>query len=174
MKMLQVSSLLFLLACSSLHATEPVEGKFRLEQLSWLSGDWRIDQHDQFVQEHWLEPVNGFMSGVFRLFDGARLVVHEYILLSQEGRDVILRFKHFNADYSTWEKDEPLKFRLSTLQEGYALFENVDPQPAAADLIEYSRSGNALTATVSDRPGPEAGEAMVFRFKLHRKKSEDL
>lgn len=144
---------------------EPAE--WRVEQLSWMSGDWRIETGEQFIQEAWLEPVHGFMNATFRLFVKEQLVVHEYMLASEEDDGVFLRFKHFNADYSTWEKDGPLVFRLVELRDGYALFENVAPAPEAPDLLEYVRSGDTLTATVSDRPGPEAGEPMVFRFQRH-------
>lgn len=167
MRRVRIAALMLLLVLP-LGVTQAADGGYRVEQLAWLSGDWRIDQENQFIQEHWLEPVDGFISAVFRLFNGGRLIVHEYILVSQEGNDVILRFKHFNADYSTWEADEPLKFRLAELRDGYALFENVaQHQPEAPDLIAYERVDATLTATVSDRPGPEAGEPMVFRFQLH-------
>ena len=157
----------FLLPPSFL-AAETANEEWRLEQLSWMSGDWRIDDGDRFIQEAWLEPVHGFMNATFRLFVKERLVVHEYILVSEEDSGIFLRFKHFNADYSTWEKDGPLVFRLVELRAGFARFENVAPAPEAPDVLEYLRSGDTLTATVSDTPGPQAGEAMVFRFQRHR------
>lgn len=143
------------------------EGDLPLEKLSWLAGDWRIDRNGRFVQEVWLAPVNDSMSAVFRMFQGDRLIVHEYFLVAREGDDVVLRFKHFRADYSTWEQDGPLTFRLTSLEDCHALFENVDPQPSAPDLLEYSRAGAVLTAVVKDKPGPETGDPMIFELELH-------
>lgn len=140
-----------------------------LDELGWLAGDWRQTGDSDFAQETWLPPLAGSMPGVFRLVNDGRLVVHEYILIVQEGDRVLLRFKHFNADYSTWEGNgPPLTFELSEVRPGFALWKNLSPSDEAPDLLRYERSGDGLSVTVMDDPAePGAGEPMTFEFRRH-------
>ena len=136
----------------------------KVADLAWLAEDWQLRDDEGFAQEAWLAPESGYMSGVFRLFSDGRFMVHEYMQIGEEAEGVLLRFKHFRPDYSTWEKDRPLKLELVELRDGYARFENVAPTPEAPDMIEYQRDGDRLAITISDRPGPDAGEPMVFEL----------
>lgn len=146
-----------------------------LEDLDWLVGDWRQTGETSTAQETWLAPMAGSMPGVFRLVNDGRLVVHEYILIAQEADRVVLRFKHYNADYSTWEGDgPPLTFKLAEASPGYAMWENVSPTAEAPDLLRYQRTGDRLTVTVmDDEANPGAGDAMTFEFRQHADLSGD-
>ena len=104
MKTLTMIALVMLCATTAAPRADAPRGAVAVAQLNWLAGDWQAADKDGFVQEAWLEPVNGFRSGMFRLFAGERLVVHEYMLIAAEAETVVLRFKHFRADYSTWEQ----------------------------------------------------------------------
>lgn len=139
-----------------------------LADLAWLAGDWRSETEARFAQEVWLAPRGGSLPGVFRLFNDGELVVHEYILIHEEPDDVVLRFKHFDADYRAWETDSALAFRLVEARPGFALFENLAPSERAPDMLRYELADETLTVSVMDRPDDEdAGEPMVFRFRCH-------
>lgn len=150
-------------------ATAAGESAEPLGNLGWLVGDWRQSGESNFAQETWLPPMAGSMPGVFRLVNDGRLVVHEYILISEEPGRVVLRFKHYNPDYSTWEGDgPPLAFELGEIRPGFALWKNLAPAEQAPDLLRYERSGDMLTVTVMDDPAePDAGEPLTFEFRRH-------
>lgn len=146
-----------------------------LGDLEWLVGDWRQTGDANFAQETWLAPMAGSMPGFFRLMNDGRLVVHEYILIEQEEDRVVLRFKHYNPDYSTWEGDgPPLTFELAEVRPGYAAWENTSPSDEAPDLLRYERSGDRLTVTVmDDGANPDAGDPMTFEFRRYADLSGD-
>ena len=163
-----------LVVLAAVAAVRPATGA-SLDELAWLAGDWRQSGDKSFAQEVWLDPMNGSLPGVFRLIQNGRLIVHEYILIAQEDGRIVLRFKHFNADYSTWEGDgPPLTFVLAEVRPGFAMWQNTAPSDEAPDQLRYERSGDRLTVMVmDDTANADAGEPMTFKFRRHPNTSGD-
>lgn len=140
-----------------------------LSALGWMAGDWREGSAEagDLAQEVWLTPLGNTMAGAFRLMRGGRVVVQEYLLIEEAGGETLLRFRHFNSDYTTWETDAPLAFRLAESAPGRALFVNRSVVPDEPETIEYRLEDGMLVASVTAR-GEQAGPPLVFRYRNAR------
>lgn len=135
-----------------------------LSDLAFLEGSWRGGDGGAFVfEETWFPPAAGVMTGMARGYRGETLSVLEYIVVAEEAAGVVKRFKHYRADFSTWESDGPLTLRLVEAKPGDVLFRNVDPQ-AEVQTIRYVLGGDgALTAEIGlVRDGAPGGFTLVF------------
>ena len=74
-----------------------------LADLAFLEGAWRGGEGFVF-EETWSGASGGVMTAMARGFSGDDLHVLEYIVVSDEEAGVVMRFKHYNADFTTWEK----------------------------------------------------------------------
>ena len=140
----------------------------KLEQISWLTGGWTGAALGGEVEEYWTPASAGTMLGVFRLVVNGELKVIEYLLITQEKKRVVLRFKHFRSDYSTWEEDRPLEFTLMKSSDRTALFHSEVPEQNAPRRITYQLDGdNNLIVTIegSDENGKRTES---FEVRLER------
>ena len=93
------------------------------------------------VEEHWNQPNEDSMLGMFRLTTKKQTKVCEFLMISKEKERVVYRFKHFNLDFSTWEEDGPLEFTLIELSDTEAVFESE---------LDDQRSPRRLTYRLSE------------------------
>ena len=137
-----------------------------LDDVAFLAGHWRGG--DSFVFEDvWSEPMGGVMTGMARGVaigeDGAEtLRVLEYVVVSEEAGEVIMRFQHFCADYSTWEED-PIILKLTESAEGSAKFEG--EAGSSVPLIHYylDDAGGLVTDVLTIENGEEDGFTLNFQ-----------
>jgi len=101
---------------------EPLASPLTLDSLHWLAGLWEGPLGDAVAEEVWLPPRDGSVVALFRLMRQGRTTMTEHITVYEENAEVVLRFKHFNPDYTTWEKDDPLTFRLTEAGERRLVF----------------------------------------------------
>ncbi len=108
-----------------------------LSDVDWLAGSWYGKGLGGSFEEHWTPAAGGTMLGIFRLVqdDGVSLV--EYLMISQEAERVVMRFKHFRPDYSTWEEDRPLEFTLLSASDREAVFHSDVPDQDSPRRITY-------------------------------------
>ncbi|MDH0864418.1 DUF6265 family protein [Mitsuaria sp. GD03876] len=87
-----VSTLMGVLAASSLASLPAHAQDGPLEQLSWLAGCWAAEKGDPGSVEHWLPLAGGTMLGVSRTIRNGRTVEHEFlqIRLNAEGKAVYI------------------------------------------------------------------------------------
>jgi hypothetical protein len=108
------------------------------------------------------------MAGVFKLASGDKLIVVELMLVSQEERGPVLRFKHYRADYSTWEGPgaAAVELVLSTAGPARAAFRPADPASNVLGL-DYVLADGVLTATVTVRAddNPDTSETFSFAYR---------
>lgn len=131
------------------------EAAHSLGDVEWLAGAWRggAPGSGNDIQEHWMTPEGGVMTGMFRLVAGGAARVHEFMLLEEDDRGVAMRLRHFSAQMRPWE-EEPLVFRLERAAEGELDF--VQESPPAPTRLEYRLVGDALTVTlIKEREGRE-------------------
>lgn len=121
-----------------------------IADLDWLVGSWHGEGLGGQFEEHWTEASGSTMMGAFRLVVEDEMKVIEYIMITEEEGRIAYRFKHFRADYSTWEKDQPLDFTLIRLSETEAIFHSEVPEQNAPRRITYQRVGeNGLQVEVA-------------------------
>jgi len=130
-----------------------------LRDLDWMTGHWNADALGGTAEEAWLPSAGNSMHGVFRHTVDGELRFSEFMQVTVEDHDVILRFRHFNPDYSTWEDDgQVMEFRLHEASAGVAVF--VAANEISPDRLVYARQGETLAVEISGVP--------PFRFELAR------
>lgn len=88
-----------------------------LDDVAWFVGAWEGDCFDVRCEEVWNPPSAGTMVGMFKLYgdDGVRF--YELMLLTVENGTLVMKIKHFNADFSAWEeKTDYVSFPLVALE----------------------------------------------------------
>ena len=156
-----IAAMTFLLAlpgCAS--AQEEVA---TLDDVAFLEGHWRGGE-DFIFEETWSAPEGGVMTAMARGVSGGALRVLEYIVVAQEDAGLVMRFKHFNADYSTWEEDGKfVSLPLTAWSENDATF-SIDPPSLTVKSIRYWKpSEKTLQAdVVLVEDGEEGGFTLSF------------
>lgn len=111
-----------------------------ISELAWLAGSWSGEHDGGTIEEHWMAPAGGTMSGMNRLVMGGKTAFHEYLRLKQNADGTI--------DYLAQPvgRCPPTPFRLTELSATKAVFEN--PTHDDPKLIRYElASDGSLTAT---------------------------
>ena len=140
----RTTSLLILLTlCSTAHPqTSP--SKPTLQDFAWLAGQWRIEQADRLVDEHWMAPVGGLMMGMARNVQGGKVREYEFTLLRQEPNGDIV----YVASPS---KQTETSFKLTSLRNGEAVFEN--PEHDFPTKVIYARQPDGSLLAAIEGPG---------------------
>ncbi len=115
-----------------------------VDDLGWLAGDWVSEADGRWTEESWAAPRGGMMIGYSRAGRGDVLREFEFIRIAR-GDDGALAY------VAMPQGGAPVTFRLVRHDAASATFEN-----AAHDYpqrIEYARSGDTLTATISKIDG---------------------
>lgn len=118
-----------LLLCAAAIAKEPrtahtyqlAEGEAppaaALEDAGWLVGSWEGECFGARCEEAWNAPSAGSMVGMYKLFDDDGVHFYELMLLVVEDDTLVLKVKHFSADFSAWEdKADYVSFRLVAVE----------------------------------------------------------
>lgn len=138
-----------------------------LADLAFLEGSWRGGTDAIVFEETWSAPEGGVMTamarGVSAGADPGKLRVLEYVVAAEEADGVVMRFKHFNADYSTWEAGGPVTLALTSAQPGDLTF-TADPPSETVKSVRYWMSDeDTLQAdVVVVEEGAESGFTLVF------------
>lgn len=94
-----------------------------LDDVAWLAGSWIGTAFGEKVEETWNPPSGGSMVGMFKLFKGEAAAMYELFILVEEQDSLIIKLKHFGADFKGWEeKDEFISFPLVRLEDDAAHF----------------------------------------------------
>jgi hypothetical protein len=160
--------MLILLTITAMLALAAPAQAAKLKDLGWLEGHWAASG-ESHVEEIWNAPRAGTMTGMFRLIGGEKLRVLEYMVISEEKDGVFFRFKHFRADYSTWEGDgAPLTLKLQEAKEGRAVFRNTIAAENQPSYISYLLGDDGALTILVGGPPDEADKGETLKFVLIR------
>ncbi len=122
-------------------------GSAGAEPLDFLEGHWRSAPGPEVSEEVWTDGAGGIHLGVNRSISGDRAQAFEYLrIVSDAAGDV---------QYCAQPGGGPgTCFRMVESGEHHAVFEN--PDHDFPQRIRYARSGNLLTATISDLEGSQS------------------
>lgn len=123
--------------------------EFTLADVAFLEGAWRGG--DAFVfEETWSAPGGGVMTGMARGYEGDALRVLEYIVIAQSDDAVVMRFKHFNADYTTWDGEEknPIHLTLTKAADNDVTFTADPPSHDVKSIRYWSPTADTLQADI--------------------------
>ncbi len=88
-------------------------GAATISDMAWLSGTWHGTFMGGSTEEVWSKPRGGVMIGMFRFLMDEKPIFYELMTLSEINGGVILRLKHFHANFVAWEeKDKTVDFRF--------------------------------------------------------------
>ncbi|MFO7526506.1 MAG: DUF6265 family protein [Ignavibacteriaceae bacterium] len=101
------------------------EKPFSLDELKWLSGQWKGEAFGGVAEEIWSKPSSNSMMGMFRLQYDNVDKLYEFLLIEQSGSGISMKFKHIKSGYDEME-NEPILLNLIELNSILAHFENED------------------------------------------------
>jgi hypothetical protein len=155
------------LAASSLFSTARAEErKFSFDDMAFLEGHWRGGEDFTF-EETWRAAEGGVMTAMARGVSygdsGGQLRVLEYILVSEEETGLVMRFKHYNANFTTWEKEGPTTLVLTAAGENDVTFTADPPSETVKSVRYWMPSADMLQAdVVLVEDGEENGFSLSF------------
>jgi Domain of unknown function (DUF6265) len=135
----------------------------KLADLAWLVGHWRTPPEEKSgYEEHWSEPAGGAMMGMFRILQGGRPSLYEFLLIEEGADGVFLRLRHYRPGMVDVDK-APFRIRLVEATGSRVVFEN--PEGERPRRIAYRLEGNELTAVVETT---RDGKPVQFSLKMRR------
>ncbi|MFT4780388.1 MAG: hypothetical protein ACJAZK_000326 [Psychroserpens sp.] len=124
-------SLLFLLSLSVSAQTEKdieiVDSLApKLENIKWISGNWKGEAFGGQTEENWSEPSGGSMMATFKLINDGEVSFYEIEIIREVENSLILQLKHFDTDLKGWEtKNETVDFPLIKITPTQVIFEGM-------------------------------------------------
>jgi hypothetical protein len=124
-------SLLFLLSLSVSAQTEKdieiVDSLApKLENIKWISGNWKGEAFGGQTEENWSEPSGGSMMATFKLINDGEVSFYEIEIIREIENSLILQLKHFDTDLKGWEtKNETVDFPLIKITPTQVIFEGM-------------------------------------------------
>lgn len=126
--------------------SEPVA----IEDLSFLAGSWQGEIGNSLVEETWLPPEEGNMTGVFRMTGQEKVDLVEIMTLTETDDGLMYRLRHFDTALVPWasEIDGPIEGRAELIDDDSVRFVMTDPE-SDVEAIVYDLEGDTLVATVN-------------------------
>ena len=136
-----------------------------LKDLAFLEGNWRGGSDSFVFEEYWWPAEGGVMTGMARGVREGELAVLEYIIIEETEDGAVMRFKHFNADYSNWEGEEigPITLSLARAEPNDVVFEALENDAHVSAIRYYVDDDGRLHADVTlIEDGNKGGFSLVF------------
>ena len=130
---------------------------FKIEDLSWISGDWETAPGGRMqIDEHWTKAAGGSLFGVSRTVAGGKTVFFEYLRIETRGADIFY-VAHPKA------RTPGTDFKLVKLQGQEATFENL-AHDFPKRIIYRKNTDGSLTARV-EGDGTEKEKPQDFQYR---------
>lgn len=98
----------------------------KLENISWISGNWKGTAFGGITEENWSEPSGDSMMAAFKLIVDDKVSFYEIEIIREVNNTLILQLKHFHGDLKGWEtKDETVDFPLKEITQNKVVFEGM-------------------------------------------------
>ncbi|MBX2960908.1 MAG: hypothetical protein KF687_00260 [Cyclobacteriaceae bacterium] len=137
-----------------------------LDQLSFISGNWRGSMAWGEMEEYWSDAMGDNMVCVYRCVKDGKTVFYEFIVIEQSESGVpTMKLRHFSRGNIGWEeKDKPFEYPLAKLEQNKAVFEAVDKKTR---LIYERVDANQLRAVLEREKNGE-WEVEEFLYQLSK------
>jgi hypothetical protein len=134
---------------------EPVKAK--VDDLSWLRGNWTCPQFGGTFEEHWMPASGGSMQGCGKLVVGGKTEFMEYMSIEPQNGGVTM-WMLLGAPSKGEKKGVP--FQLTSLKGKKATFENPKNDFPTKMTYELKSNGN-LDCSIE---GTQGGKHTVEKF----------
>jgi hypothetical protein len=139
---------------------------YTLKDVGWFVGQWKSPGSEKLTsEEHWTEPAAGSMIGMFRMLNGEKPIIYEFLMIEEGSDGVFMRLRHFKTAMAEVEK-EPIRFKLTKASATEAVFENPDNEKPKRITyrLDQPNQMSEVVETMRD------GKPSVFTLKLERAK----
>ncbi|SDS65742.1 Carbohydrate family 9 binding domain-like [Formosa sp. Hel1_31_208] len=156
--------LLLLVFCLStqIHAQEPtLEPK--LENITWISGNWKGEAFGGQTEENWSKPSGGSMMATFKLINEGKVSFYEIEIIRELENTLVLQLKHFDNDLKGWEtKNETVDFPLKKITATQVVFEGMSFEKV---------NDNEMNVYVDIKN--DDGDIEIVKFNYHKDSKEN-
>lgn len=98
----------------------------KLENIKWISGNWKGEAFGGQTEENWSEPSGGSMMATFKLINEGKVSFYEIEIIREIENSLVLQLKHFDNDLKGWEsKNETVDFPLKKITATQVIFEGM-------------------------------------------------
>ena len=98
----------------------------KLENIKWISGNWKGEAFGGQTEENWSEPSGGSMMATFKLINDGEISFYEIEIIREVENSLVLQLKHFDNDLKGWEtKNETVDFPLIKITPTQVIFEGM-------------------------------------------------
>ncbi len=142
-------------------ADAPAPVAATLADVSFMAGRWVGGEGGDVSEEVWAAPEGDSMMGMWRYVAKGRAGIFELLTLTAEGRNVVLRIRHFDAKLVAREdKERAVELPLVSKGPGQAVFEGPDYGGKGTVRLTYRGGGDTLTGILE-----KGGKREEFRFR---------
>lgn len=141
------------------HADTP-----RFDDLAFLAGHWLYEFEGGLMEEVWLPPRDGNMTGTMRqVVDATPNMFELFTLTRDQDAHITFRLRHFDAALHPWDmdKDGPM---IGTVTESAAGRCVISFDGARLASIVYELHADTLTSSVNFPPS-SGREPIVLKFQ---------
>ncbi len=129
----------------------------KLENIAWISGDWKGKAFGGITEENWSKPSGDSMMAVFKLTNNGKVTFYEIIIIREVDNTLLLQLKHFRNDLKGWEtKDETVDFPLVSIAENKVTFKG---------MVFEKISANEMNVYVDIKDEEGGVENVKFNYK---------
>jgi hypothetical protein len=111
--------------------------KASISDMSWLAGTWAGEGLGGVSEEIWSKPQGGIMIGMYRMMKVGKPVFYELLTLSETDGTLLIRLKHFHANFVGWEeKEKTVDFRFIKRDGNRIYFEGMTFEPVGESSVK--------------------------------------
>lgn len=137
---------------------------FKIENLGWLSGQWKSAGEQVQIEEHWTDVAGGTLLGVSRTVRGEKTAFFEYLRIEARGGQIYYIALPGGRAPGT-------AFRLVKLEGQEAVFEN--PMHDFPKRIIYRLADDGTLTARIEGDGTEREKPQEFRYKRQEAGARD-
>ena len=110
--------------------------KAKIDQVSWIAGNWEGEAFGGQTEEIWSKPSAGSMMAVFKLTKDNQVSFYEIEIIREVNNSLVLELKHFSKELEGWEdKKEKVSFPLVKLGENVVYFDGMTFKKISDDIL---------------------------------------
>jgi hypothetical protein len=138
---------------NTLSASSAVPPRATLKDVQWLVGRWTGTGLGGVSEEVWADAAGGAMMGMYRLVINGKVSFYELMNLVEENGTLVLKLKHFNADFTAWEdKEKFVSFPLVKLTATEAWFAGLTFRRVGSDGLNIFLAMRGKDGAVREEP----------------------
>lgn len=139
-------------------------GAANLEDLGFMTGQWRGEVGGKQIEEVWTAPEQGSMTGMYREMQDGKTTFYEFLTIEAGPPGPVLLVDHFDPGLKAWEdKDKPAVFHIRNfLPEGEVVFESNDTVHPL--LLTYSRTSRNTMDVLLERQRDGQWVKQVYKY----------